>query len=170
MSSKDRVALLAILWFVGWTITGFELGKLVGMPGTGSVWGFMFAIVAVFAWPWILPDFLERWLYETPHDEPEPLTLPFGQHRWRVKADTVLHSQDLTDRQSGGHRVVVVTALWFAFWMILAALIGGYTSRFGEGTDGIYFGFFNGAWWALLTSFTWPWLMPRAIDRWMFRN
>ena len=36
--------------------------------------------------------------------------------------------------------------------------------------NGIYFGFFNGAWWALLTSFAWPWIMPSAIDRWMYRS
>ena len=60
MSSKDRVAFLAILWFVGWTISGYELGKLAeAMPGTGSVCGFLFALVTVFAWPWILPDFLD---------------------------------------------------------------------------------------------------------------
>ena len=29
---------------------------------------------------------------------------------------------------------------------------------------------FNGAWWALLTSFAWPWFMPAAIDRWMYRS
>ena len=171
MSSKDRVAFLAILWFVGWTISGYEIGKLTeAMPGTGAVSGFLFALVTIFAWPWILPDFMDRWLYEAPLDEPEPLSVAFGRHRWRVRSHTLLHVEDPVDAESGGHRVLVVTALWFAFWMMLGAAIGGYTSRFGAGTDGIYFGFFNGAWWALLTSFAWPWLMPRAIDRWMFRN
>jgi hypothetical protein len=37
-------------------------------------------------------------------------------------------------------------------------------------SNGIYFGFFNGAWWALLTSFAWPWIMPAAIDRWMYSS
>ena len=69
-----------------------------------------------------------------------------------------------------GRRVVIVAGLWFAFWMILAAVIGGLMSKPGQATDGIYFGFFNGAWWALLTSFAWPWLMPTAIDRWMYRS
>ena len=69
-----------------------------------------------------------------------------------------------------GRRVLIVAGIWFAFWMILAAVIGGLTSRAGDGTEGVYFGFFNGAWWALLTSFAWPWIMPTAIDRWMYRS
>jgi hypothetical protein len=69
-----------------------------------------------------------------------------------------------------GRRVLIVAALWFAFWMALAAIIGGVTSPIGARLDGAYFGFFNGAWWALLTSFAWPWIMPTAIDRWMYRS
>ena len=69
-----------------------------------------------------------------------------------------------------GRRVAIVAALWFAFWMILAAVLGGVMSKPGDGTEGIYFGFFNGAWWALLTSFAWPWIMPTAINRWMYRS
>ena len=34
----------------------------------------------------------------------------------------------------------------------------------------VYFGAFNGAWWAVLTSFAWPWIMPGAIERWMDRR
>jgi hypothetical protein len=33
--------------------------------------------------------------------------------------------------------------------------------------NGIYFGAFNGALWAVLTSFSWPWLMPERINQWM---
>ena len=70
-----------------------------------------------------------------------------------------------------GPRVLIVAGFWFAFWMILAAAIGGWIGRARPSrTDGIYFGFFNGAWWALLTSFAWPWIMPTAIDRWMYRS
>jgi len=69
-----------------------------------------------------------------------------------------------------GPRVLIVAGFWFAFWMILAAAIGGWIAEPASRTDGIYFGFFNGAWWALLTSFAWPWLMPSAIDRWMYRS
>jgi len=42
--------------------------------------------------------------------------------------------------------------------------------RARQRSNGIYFGFFNGAWWALLTSFAWPWIMPAAIDRWMYSS
>ena len=70
-----------------------------------------------------------------------------------------------------GRRVVIVAGIWFAFWMILAAVdrrLDGRTPA--DRANGIYFGFFNGAWWALLTSFAWPWIMPTAIDRWMYRS
>ena len=53
----------------------------------------------------------------------------------------------------------------------MAAVIGGLMAGPDGGKEnGIYFGFFNGAWWALLTSFAWPWIMPTAIDRWMYRS
>jgi len=67
-----------------------------------------------------------------------------------------------------GRRVFLVALIWFAFWMTLAAAVGGWMSAPASRADGIYFGFFNGAWWALITSFTWPWIMPAAIDRWMY--
>jgi hypothetical protein len=44
---------------------------------------------------------------------------------------------------------------------------------FGNGggvQNGIYFGAFNGTWWALLTSFAWPWITPERLDRWMYAN
>ena len=69
-----------------------------------------------------------------------------------------------------GRRVVMVAGLWFAFWMILAAAVGSWLADPANRSNGIYFGFFNGAWWALLTSFAWPWIMPAAIDRWMYRS
>ena len=69
-----------------------------------------------------------------------------------------------------GRRVLIVAGIWFAFWMIVSAIVGGMTSPLSDRTEGIYFGFFNGAWWALLTSFAWPWIMPTAIDRWMYRS
>jgi hypothetical protein len=64
-----------------------------------------------------------------------------------------------------GRRVVIVAGLWFAFWMILAASVGGLLADPANRSNEIYFGFFNGAWWALLTSFAWPWIIPTAIDR-----
>jgi hypothetical protein len=44
-----------------------------------------------------------------------------------------------------GRRVVIVAGLWFAFWMILAAAIGGWMSTPADRSNGIYFGFFDGA-------------------------
>ena len=69
-----------------------------------------------------------------------------------------------------GRRVAIVAALWFAFWMILGAVLGGLMGKPPGAAEGIYFGFFNGAWWALLTSFAWPLIMPTAVDRWMYRS
>ena len=34
----------------------------------------------------------------------------------------------------------------------------------------IYQGVLNGAFFAVLTSFAWPWILPRIIDRWMSRG
>jgi hypothetical protein len=33
--------------------------------------------------------------------------------------------------------------------------------------DALYFGLLHGAWLALVTSFTWPWIMPERVNRWM---
>jgi hypothetical protein len=55
--------------------------------------------------------------------------------------------------------------------MVVGSVVGGLTGGPGGGvTNGYYFGAFNGAWWAVLTSFAWPWIMPDAIDRWMYRR
>jgi hypothetical protein len=42
-----------------------------------------------------------------------------------------------------GRRVVIVAGLWFAFWMILAATVGGCLAEPANRSNGIYFGFFN---------------------------
>ena len=66
-------------------------------------------------------------------------------------------------------RVAVVAGCWFAFWMILGATVGGLTGRpHGGWQNALSAGFFTGAWIALLTSFTWPWIMPRRLERWMY--
>ena len=68
-------------------------------------------------------------------------------------------------------RVALVAGIWFAFWMTVGAVIGGMTGGNGGGVqNGIYFGVFNGAMWAVLTSFSWPFIMPDRIDRWMYRR
>lgn len=58
----DRVALVAICWFVAWTAAGVALGRYLNIPGTITVLGFVVALLTVFAWPWILPERLNRWM------------------------------------------------------------------------------------------------------------
>jgi hypothetical protein len=53
--------------------------------------------------------------------------------------------------------------------MVASAAIGRLMSESSESPEALYFGFFNGAWWALWTSFAWPWIMPTKINRWMYR-
>jgi len=63
----DRVAIVAVLWFVVWIAGGSEFSKLVfNAPGTGAVWGFVLALLTVFTWPWVLPRPLEHWMHD-PH-------------------------------------------------------------------------------------------------------
>jgi hypothetical protein len=61
-SAMDRVAFVAICWFVFWTGVGSIVGRMLDVPGTITVSGFIFALVTVFAWPWILPEALNRWM------------------------------------------------------------------------------------------------------------
>jgi hypothetical protein len=66
-------------------------------------------------------------------------------------------------------RIALVAAVWFALWMVLGAALGGLTGReHGGWENALYAGFFNGAWLAVLTSFAWPWIMPRRLERWMY--
>jgi hypothetical protein len=58
----DRVAFVAICWFVFWTGAGSILGRYLDVPGTITAAGFVFALVSVFAWPWILPERLNNWM------------------------------------------------------------------------------------------------------------
>jgi hypothetical protein len=68
-------------------------------------------------------------------------------------------------------RTAVVALFWFSFWMIAGGALGGFLARKPDlVSNGIYFGVFNGAFFAVLTSFAWPWIMPRFIDRWMSRG
>ncbi len=63
----DRVAVIALLWFVGWTTAICQLSNyLFSDPGTGAILGFTFALLTVFAWPWILPTRLEHWMHDHP--------------------------------------------------------------------------------------------------------
>jgi hypothetical protein len=58
----DRVAMVALFWFVGWTGVGWILGRMLDVPGTFTVCGFLFALLTVFVWPWVLPESLNRWM------------------------------------------------------------------------------------------------------------
>jgi len=58
----NRVAIVAICWFVFWTAVGSGIGRLLDTPGTYTVAGFVFALVTVFAWPFILPHRLQDWM------------------------------------------------------------------------------------------------------------
>jgi hypothetical protein len=58
----DRVALVAICWFAFWVVVGVVLGRYLEMPGFGGIYGFVFALVSVFAWPWVLPNWLLDWM------------------------------------------------------------------------------------------------------------
>ena len=68
-------------------------------------------------------------------------------------------------------RTAVIVGFWFLFWMIVGAAVGGWTAPKADlVSTGIYYGVFNGAVFAVLTSFAWPWIMPKIIDRWMSRG
>src|SRR5258708_31959841 len=62
MIGADRVALVGWLWFGGWIGAGNLIGRLVEMPGTGMVLGFLLALVTVPTWPWVLPQRIDDWM------------------------------------------------------------------------------------------------------------
>ena len=58
-----RVSAVLTLWIALWIAVGAGLGYAVfGTPITGTVSGFFFALVTTFAWPWILPEILNKWM------------------------------------------------------------------------------------------------------------
>ncbi len=58
-----QVAVIFTGWLLFWMGAGAVLGGLqFGIPLAGSVNGFLFAIVATFAWPWIMPSFIDDWM------------------------------------------------------------------------------------------------------------
>jgi hypothetical protein len=65
-----RIAIVAACWFAFWMTVGSVVGGLTGGPGGGVSNGIYFgafngawwAVLTSFAWPWILPDRLERWM------------------------------------------------------------------------------------------------------------
>ena len=61
-------------------------------------------------------------------------------------------------------RVFIVAGCWFLFWMSIGGVLGGLMD---PGFQGAYSGAMRGSWIAMLTSFSWPWIMPESINRWM---
>jgi len=157
MIEADRVALIGWIWFIAWTVAGHAVGHWIGDPGTGMVTGFLFALVTLPVWPWIIPPQVDDWMHDLPAAQRKP-------HFWsRPEGEIGSGDRDMK-------RVAVVALAWFAFWMTAASLLGWAFSNPKMHAEAAYFGFFNGAWWALLTSFAWPWIMPSAIDRWMYKS
>ena len=64
MQHFDRVALVGFCWFALWTSVGTALGRWLQLPGSCTIAGFFFALVTIFAWPWVLPDFVWTWMDE----------------------------------------------------------------------------------------------------------
>jgi hypothetical protein len=62
--AMDRVALVALCWFVVLTGGGAAMGTLfaIPIPGTGAIVGFLLALFGLFAWPWIMPEAVSRWM------------------------------------------------------------------------------------------------------------
>jgi hypothetical protein len=64
MLGVDRVAVIAWVWFIFWTAVGDAIGHWMNMPGTGMVFGFLFAMCSIFLWPWVLPRFVDDWMHD----------------------------------------------------------------------------------------------------------
>jgi hypothetical protein len=66
-----RVALVAAIWFAFWIVVGSTVGGLTGGNAGGVQNGIYFgafngawwALFTSFAWPWIMPERLDRWMY-----------------------------------------------------------------------------------------------------------
>jgi hypothetical protein len=58
----DRVALVGVCWFAFWTVVGVIAGRLLETPGFGGIYGFVFALLTTFLWPWVLPSALQDWM------------------------------------------------------------------------------------------------------------
>ena len=64
-------------------------------------------------------------------------------------------------------RTAVIVGIWFVIWMIIGGAVGGLASTSKDIAPHVFYGVTNGAFFAVLASFAWPWIMPRLIDRWM---
>jgi hypothetical protein len=65
-----RTAVVAAIWFALWMAAGALYGGLTAPPARGvgnGVWsgitsGAFIAVITSFAWPWILPERVDRWM------------------------------------------------------------------------------------------------------------
>jgi hypothetical protein len=63
----DRVAIVASCWFILWVVLGLAIGSVgFNTPWTGGLTGFAFALLAMLAWPWIMPEPINAWMDEEP--------------------------------------------------------------------------------------------------------
>jgi hypothetical protein len=54
-------------WFIGWITLGYAAGSLLfSTPWTGAITGFAFALAAVPAWPWVMPETVNAWIDDLP--------------------------------------------------------------------------------------------------------
>jgi hypothetical protein len=60
--NSNRVVIVGVCWFALWIALGTAAGEVWHAPGTGTISGFFFALVAMIAWPWILPERVNRWM------------------------------------------------------------------------------------------------------------
>ncbi len=72
-----RVAIVAAIWFAFWIVVGAAVGGLTGGNGGGVQNGIYFgafngtwwALFTSFAWPWIMPASIDRWMYARTDNE-----------------------------------------------------------------------------------------------------
>ena len=57
-----RVAVLFTCWVLFWMGVGTAIGSLLGTPRTGAADGLVFALLAIFSWPWIMPRMIDDWM------------------------------------------------------------------------------------------------------------
>ncbi len=56
-----------VVFFTGWLIFWMGVGAAIGvvafgLPWAGIVNGFIFAVLATFTWPWLMPEFIDNWM------------------------------------------------------------------------------------------------------------
>jgi hypothetical protein len=55
--AMDRVAIVALGWFAFWIALGYSSDTLLfSSPGTDTVLGCFFALLATPSWPWVMPE------------------------------------------------------------------------------------------------------------------